>query len=102
MMMLSLQRYNITIVYKRGKELYLADTLSRAYTKCDEQSESMEEEFEVLEMSQVSSQRMTELKEVTATDKTCQALIKVISQGWPEYYKSTPPLVRPYFACRLR
>ena len=29
-MMLQLQRYNFEVVYKRGKELYNADTLSRA------------------------------------------------------------------------
>ena len=29
-MFLQLQRYNVTVVYRKGKELYLADTLSRA------------------------------------------------------------------------
>ena len=29
-MLLQLQKYNITLVYKKGKELFLADTLSRA------------------------------------------------------------------------
>ena len=32
-MKLELQRYNITVIYKPGKEMYLADTLSRAYLK---------------------------------------------------------------------
>ena len=30
-MLLRLQRYDLTVTYKRGKEMYLADTLSRAY-----------------------------------------------------------------------
>ena len=30
-MLLKLQKYNIKVVYKKGKEMYLADTLSRAY-----------------------------------------------------------------------
>ena len=30
-MLLQLQEYDINLVYKRGKEMYLADTLSRAY-----------------------------------------------------------------------
>jgi len=29
-MMLKLQRYQFTVSYKKGKELYLADTMSRA------------------------------------------------------------------------
>ena len=29
-MMMALQRYNLEIIYKPGKEIYIADTLSRA------------------------------------------------------------------------
>ena len=34
-MMIILQQYDIHIVYKKGKELCIADTLSRAYQKDD-------------------------------------------------------------------
>ena len=30
-MRMELQHYNVTVVYRRGTELYIADTLSRAY-----------------------------------------------------------------------
>lgn len=30
-MLLNLQRYSLSVKYKRGKDLYLADTLSKAY-----------------------------------------------------------------------
>ena len=30
-MLLQLQKYDLEVVYKPGKELYIADTLSRAY-----------------------------------------------------------------------
>ena len=30
-LLLRLQRYDVTLTYKPGKELYIADTLSRAY-----------------------------------------------------------------------
>ena len=35
-MLLCLKRYNLEITYKKGKEMYLADTLSRAYPKDSE------------------------------------------------------------------
>ena len=30
-MLLQLQRYNLEIIYKKGKEMFLTDTLSRAF-----------------------------------------------------------------------
>ena len=30
-MMMRLQNYQLNVVYKRGQEMYIADTLSRAY-----------------------------------------------------------------------
>ena len=30
-MLLKLQKYNLKVVYKKGKEMYIADALSRAY-----------------------------------------------------------------------
>ena len=44
-MILTTQRYLINIVYRPGKELVLADTLSRAFLQDDD--ESLEEKFEV-------------------------------------------------------
>ena len=43
-MLLRLQKYIIELIYKRGKEMHIADALSRAYPKnstpnVDEQSE---------------------------------------------------------------
>ena len=32
-MLLRLQKYDLEVVYKRGVEMYMADTLSRAYLK---------------------------------------------------------------------
>ena len=47
-MMLQLQRYNFDLVYKAGKELHIADTLSRAFLP---HHDAIEEEFEVMENS---------------------------------------------------
>ena len=46
-MMLKLQRYNITVTYLPGKQMFLADTLSRAYIK-KEPDKELEEEIDVM------------------------------------------------------
>ena len=45
-MMLKLQRYQFTVRYKKGKELYVADTLSRAAVT-DQHSSAAKQEYEV-------------------------------------------------------
>ena len=39
-MMMRLQRYDITVGYERGKNMFLADLLSRAYLTKDAEPES--------------------------------------------------------------
>ena len=49
---LELQRYDIEIVYKPGKEMFLADTLSRAFS--NENNEDLLEELSVNEVHPLS------------------------------------------------
>ncbi|CAL8258533.1 unnamed protein product [Boreogadus saida] len=60
-MMLRLQRYNLNVIYKRGRELYVADALSRAHLPSTDQAEEMEED-EVMVVDVLSSHRVEELK----------------------------------------
>ncbi|KAL0963940.1 hypothetical protein UPYG_G00315590 [Umbra pygmaea] len=59
-MLLQLQTYDITLVYKRGKQMYLADTLSRAPNKTS-QCPATEDTFEVMCVSYISTNRLEEL-----------------------------------------
>ena len=97
-MLLQLQRYNLQFVYKKGKELYLADTLSRAYP--DEAPEETEFEYEVMTVLSISSARMTELQRETLADESLQKLARFIKQGWPQHERSVPPDMKAYFAFR--
>ena len=45
-MLLRLQRYTLKVTYKPGKELYIADTLSRAFLK-EQKEDLLGEELEV-------------------------------------------------------
>ena len=44
-MMMQLQKYNLRVVYKRGSEMYIADTLSRAYLSTPNQVSEEEQAF---------------------------------------------------------
>ena len=43
-MMLRLQKYHLDVTYKRGSQMYLADTLSRAYLEKNSRSQVCDEE----------------------------------------------------------
>ena len=74
-MLLHLQRYNLVITYKNGKEMYLADTLSRAYPKdtvpyATPQSEFCHaiKELDLTEHLATSKERSQQMHEATAQD----------------------------------
>ena len=51
-MLLKLQKYNLKVVYKKGKEMYIADALSRAYLS---DTSPEEETFDFQVMKQLPS-----------------------------------------------
>ncbi len=98
-MMLRLQCYDITLVYKKGKHMYLADTLSRApNTQVPPDAEN--DTFEVISISYISTARLEELRKQTADNEVLQALSTVIQLGWPNKEHSLCSAVRPYFPYR--
>ena len=114
-MMLELQRYDLTVVYRPGAELYLADTLSRAYLPLSNQAPDYdtmervclcEEEMEVeavnamCDVYGISDQRLQELVRDTAVDPEMQQLVQLIQSGWPNARCKVPMQVRPYFDIR--
>ena len=44
-MLLQLQRYTFTLIYKPGKDMILADTLSRAYLNAKPESNDLEDDL---------------------------------------------------------
>ena len=82
--MLRIQDYDIIVRYKKGKEMYLADTLSRAYLTT---SQNMQEEFEHVNMVSflpIRDERLQKLKIESDKDDSLHKLKSVIIQGWPD------------------
>jgi hypothetical protein len=100
-MMLKLQSYDIDLIYKRGKDMYLADTLSRAFLKSTKTNEgNPEDEYEVMTALPLTQKRNEELRESTANDPIMQQLNHTIMNGWSSHYRNVPPSIKEYFAHR--
>ena len=81
-MRLQLQRYNLDVIYKPGKHLFIADALSRNFSGAQETNDQLgEEELEVATINQLSDVPATtsyleDLRRQTANDAKLRILIK--------------------------
>nr|XP_054766977.1 uncharacterized protein K02A2.6-like [Lytechinus pictus] len=100
-MLVRMHTYDVVIRYKPGKEMYLADTLSRAYLQNGKTDEMRELETVNLAMHiPVSQPLLTEIREATKRDETMQRLQEIIKQGWPNDKKDVEPDLVSYFHVR--
>ena len=94
-------------MYKRGSELYIADTLSRAYLSSPGQVGEEEKEFiravenvKMIKYLSISPERLRELQEKTRDDVTLQDLKRNIESGWPNQRNRVLPRTRAYYNFR--
>jgi transposase InsO family protein len=106
-LMMRLQRYNITVVYKKGSSLVLADTLSRAYLPNTQDHKSsnfelfrVEVQSSEVQNSQITPRTISALREATMQDTTMQLLANIICGGWPKEKSQLPPGLSPYWVYR--
>ena len=108
-MVLKLQRYQFSVRYKKGKELYVADTLSRAPVTYHPSTTSARKEYEVFRMelaeidiepNRVAPETMQRITQETAKDPVLASLCSVITSGWPAERKETPEQLRQYCSFR--
>ena len=102
--LLRLQRYDFGMNYKPGKEIKVADTLSRAHLQ-DSRTEIPDVELDFVVHSVISSlpispERLNDFKQETTKDDVLQKLKDFTVNGWPEKKDDVPLEVRPYFNCR--
>ena len=99
-MMMRLQKYDVDLMYVPGKNLHLADTLSRAYRPTTEGMHNDFEHVHVVGHVPISESRLEAIRTATEADQVMTALEQIILQGWPEERSRLSPLVHPYFAMR--
>ena len=105
-MFMRLQLYDIDIQYKKGSEMYLADTLSRHFIKDHPTKSRFEEEFDQVPLNEhinqiiTTEEKMSELKVETEKDEVLQQVKEVIQAGWPERKDLLNPTLVNYFHVR--
>ena len=84
--------YDIEVSYLNGKEMYLADTLSRAHLP--RPSDCGQEEFETihaLSFLVMPEEKIHEFRRYTGKDNSLQQLKRITQEGWPSDQSSLPP-----------
>ena len=102
-MLLRLQKYNFTLVYKPGSQMLIADTLSRAPltertpTEFKEELAALANEEQQQELRMVASKATVDLiKRAAATDDQYQLLRRQIAIGWPDNTADLPVALREF------
>ena len=95
-MMLRLQHYDVRIQYRPGREMILADSLSRLNPRPDTTITLEQSVYAV----QFSASRLEELQQKTDADPELAKLKTFIVNGWPDDAKQLPKNLRDYWSCR--
>ena len=93
-MMMRLQLYDLLFTYVPGNDLFLADTLSRAYVQ-DHHDKELLDDIEVMVHSVIqeipaSPVKLEEIRRATADCTELQQLRQVVISGWPVRRESVP------------
>ena len=90
LMTLKLQQYHFSVQYKKGKEMYIANTLSRAALTNPTATGTSEEEVFRVELSSMdlkppnlSNVTLERLKEEVSSNATLKSLYETVLKGWP-------------------
>ena len=107
-MLLQLQKYNLFVIYKPGKRMYIADMPSRAALSqkqdiLDNDNYILSAELaslNTLEDVRVSDASLKEIAEATRHDADLQQMIDYIRHGWPTSRKQRPHSLKHYWTFR--
>ena len=95
-MFLRIQPYDFVLRYKPGKQMMLADAMSRQPS-----SESTQIDLDIkVSFVQFSTQKLQSIREATQADDELCALRAVIVDGWPDRQRHLAAPLRPYWSCR--
>jgi hypothetical protein len=95
-MLLRIQPYDLTITYRPGKEVLVADALSRSPGR-----DKTEINFEVkIHLVQFSTQKLETLRDDTRNDPELRELMHTINTCWPAMQRLLPFPLRPYWSYR--
>lgn len=93
-----LLKYNLNVCYKPGKEMYIADLLSRNYLL----ESTVDDKFitEVIHSINVTKEKKAEFQQESERDSCIQKIIFYCTQGWPSDISKVALEAQPYFQIR--
>lgn len=98
-MLIRLNKYDYEVEYKPGKEMILADTLSRLRRKNEETDEEIKLDV-TIGFVQFSEEKKKKIKEEIQQDRELLTLKRTILNGFPEKMKDSPEEIRQYWPFR--
>ena len=101
-MLCRIMGYDLDFTYIKGKDLLIADALSRSHMTNQTRSQS-EEEIETIGLviqDQSVTSHLKEILEATATDNVLQSVINLISENWPISKRRLPTKVLPFWSIK--
>jgi len=100
-LMLSIQKYDTQIKYVLGKDIPVADALSRISSCHGEAVQGLDVSvYEIHQNLNASPTRVGQIREETAKDTTLSALREVFMGGWPENRSDCPAHLHAYWNYR--
>lgn len=101
-MLIKLQPYDLQVTYRPGKELNIADTLSRAYLE-EEPEQLLDSDLEMHQLSEclpISEEKLEAVKKATEADGELQMVIAVVKTVWPKQIRHVLSAIRKYWTFR--
>jgi hypothetical protein len=105
-MLLALQNYNLNVQNKKGKLMWISDTLSREYRNTTEswRHDTTEvpalEEINHAENLSIPPDRIKQFRRETTSDKTMQSIIGAVKNGWPTSKRPCSNDLSPFYEKR--
>lgn len=109
-MLMKIQGYNFTIMYRPGQQMIMADVLSRLPNPANDDQIELDDrvdgisidmcDYTSIAMINFSSQKQALLRDETAKDTQLCLLKEVILHGWPEKIQNLPDNVKSFWSFR--
>ena len=102
-MLLNLQKYSLDVKYLKGDQMFLADTLSRAYLPTSLNACDFEQTLETVDHTAtlaVEDKQLQQIVECSQKDPVMQTLKETVLRGWPESKTEVPECIHTYYDVR--
>ncbi len=102
-MLLRLQKYELDVHHIPGKDMLIADFLSRSYLERRKKQDQIFNELEhinQIDYINVSESTQRQIQNATKADASLMELMQMVQHGWPDQRSEVPVCIRQYFTFR--